>query len=279
MNEDILNLFTSVTAGGVAGGLIIYLSRTWLSERLKNSIAHEYQIKLEGHKAELKAEQELAIEKIKLASEKERAIRSSAQELLLASRQASHDSRIEAVKSLWGSFLELKKNVPSYISIADLLNDKELKQFIDHPPLAKLIDDISIETINNFINSTSGKTEDIRPFIGELLYSYFFTYRAFVGSIMYGFLDGKEKGETTPWYKVERTLNMLNQALGEEVVSNLIKNNSSNFSNIQSEFEKRIIEHSAKIISGEESATFGLEQASLINKKAAELLASSQPNN
>lgn len=279
MSEEIIRLITSITSGGVAGGVIIYLSRSWLSERLKGSISHEYQMKLESHKAELKAEQQVAIEKIKLESEKENAIRSSAQELLSTSRQASHEIRIEAVQCLWKSFLELKSSVPTYIQISDFLKDEEWDQFNNHPPLMEMLDGLSIESIAKTITGSSIKTDELRPFIGELLYSYFFTFRALLGAIMYGFLDGKEKGNIVPWQKIERNINMLVSALGKETVDKIMENKIANFQNLQDEFEKRIIEHSAKIVSGEESATFGLEQASAINSKASELLAASQPNN
>ncbi len=45
--------FLSILSGGAAGALAIWLLRNWISERLKQSIAHEYSQKLESYKAEL----------------------------------------------------------------------------------------------------------------------------------------------------------------------------------------------------------------------------------
>ena len=43
----------SILSGGAAGALLVWLLRGWISERLQQSIRHEYSHKLETHKAEL----------------------------------------------------------------------------------------------------------------------------------------------------------------------------------------------------------------------------------
>lgn len=48
-----MDAFLNVLSGGATGGLIVWLLRGWISERLKHSIQHEYSQKLETHKAEL----------------------------------------------------------------------------------------------------------------------------------------------------------------------------------------------------------------------------------
>ncbi|NLN57980.1 MAG: hypothetical protein GX151_08610 [Gammaproteobacteria bacterium] len=47
--ETILNIIS----GGIGGAILVWLFRNWISERLKQSIQHEYSQKLENHKAEL----------------------------------------------------------------------------------------------------------------------------------------------------------------------------------------------------------------------------------
>lgn len=46
----------SIISGGVGGAILTWLLRNWISERLKQSIQHEYAQKLETHKAELNAD-------------------------------------------------------------------------------------------------------------------------------------------------------------------------------------------------------------------------------
>jgi hypothetical protein len=45
----------SIISGGLGGALLAWLFRDWISERLKQSIQHEYAQKLETHKSELNA--------------------------------------------------------------------------------------------------------------------------------------------------------------------------------------------------------------------------------
>ena len=46
-------IISSILSGGIGGVLLTWLVRNWITERLKESIKHEYAQKLEIHKAEL----------------------------------------------------------------------------------------------------------------------------------------------------------------------------------------------------------------------------------
>jgi hypothetical protein len=48
-----MDAFVSIISGGAAGALLVWLLRGWISERLQQSIRHEYSQKLETHKSEL----------------------------------------------------------------------------------------------------------------------------------------------------------------------------------------------------------------------------------
>ncbi|HUL01032.1 MAG TPA: hypothetical protein VLX29_09270, partial [Nitrospirota bacterium] len=48
-----MDTILSIFFGGAGGALLMWLLRGWISERLKQSIQHEYSQKLETHKADL----------------------------------------------------------------------------------------------------------------------------------------------------------------------------------------------------------------------------------
>ncbi len=50
-----MDTILSIFSGGLTGALLVWLLRGWISERLQQSIRHEYSQKLENHKAELNA--------------------------------------------------------------------------------------------------------------------------------------------------------------------------------------------------------------------------------
>jgi len=58
-------LFQSIVGSALTSGIIIWLSKSWISERLKNAIKHEYDEKLETLKIQLNAQNSIELEKIK----------------------------------------------------------------------------------------------------------------------------------------------------------------------------------------------------------------------
>ena len=65
MKDIIFVIFSSVTVSAMLTAILIWLSKTWISERLKNAIKHEYDAKLEQHKAELQAVNAIQVERLK----------------------------------------------------------------------------------------------------------------------------------------------------------------------------------------------------------------------
>ena len=65
MHEFWTTILTAVGFSSAATLVIGWLLRTWISERLKNAIKHEYDQKLAAYQAELKAESDVEIENLK----------------------------------------------------------------------------------------------------------------------------------------------------------------------------------------------------------------------
>jgi hypothetical protein len=61
----VASVFSSLVTSGALTATLLWLTKTWIGERVKNDIKHQYDQKLETHKAELKAEQDVAIEQLK----------------------------------------------------------------------------------------------------------------------------------------------------------------------------------------------------------------------
>ena len=65
MTEIIIAILSSATVSTALAAGLIWLSKTWVSERIKGAIQTEYQQKLEAHKAQLKAESDITLERLK----------------------------------------------------------------------------------------------------------------------------------------------------------------------------------------------------------------------
>ncbi len=62
MNNEI---YTALLVSILGTGLVNFIFRTWISERIKNAIKNEYDQKLETHKAILKSQSDVEIERLK----------------------------------------------------------------------------------------------------------------------------------------------------------------------------------------------------------------------
>jgi len=95
-----MGILGSIIASVSVNALLIYLLRAWISERIKQSIGHEYAKKLEVLKAELSAHSEIEIEKL----------RSTLREQEIRFYQI-HKDQVEATKLLYSYLVEAKKSL------------------------------------------------------------------------------------------------------------------------------------------------------------------------
>lgn len=58
-------ILTAIVSSTLVTGVIVWLTKSWISERLKNAIRHEYDQKLESHKSQLRYQADSELEKIK----------------------------------------------------------------------------------------------------------------------------------------------------------------------------------------------------------------------
>jgi hypothetical protein len=123
-----LQLIASAGVNAVLSSLIIWITKFWISERLKQSIKHEYDQELEIHKAQLKAESDVEIERLKCQlsiSANEHQIRFAS----LHERQA--DVIAETYSLLKQLFICLKNYTQPFRDEADELRDVDRKKASD----------------------------------------------------------------------------------------------------------------------------------------------------
>jgi hypothetical protein len=60
-----MNVIEVILTSFATSAALVWLTKTWISERLKNAIKHEYDQKLETHKIQLKAQADVSIERLK----------------------------------------------------------------------------------------------------------------------------------------------------------------------------------------------------------------------
>jgi hypothetical protein len=125
MRDFIKTVASSAAVSAALTAVLIWLSREWISTRLKASIQHEYAEKLETLKAQQKAEHEVAILSIKSAMEREASLQSAAHRSFAEGQRAALERKLDAVDKLWGRILHLRGNLPPLVVMIDVMTVDE----------------------------------------------------------------------------------------------------------------------------------------------------------
>lgn len=152
----------SVTTTG-AFAVVLWLFRGVITTRLKNSVAHEFNAKLEALKAELAAKQS-QIE----------ALRSGVLSSITARHNAVFERRLRAVEELWQAVLALAGAKGVAKTIAVIKYENALKMAERDPRAQEFFKQVGSSPVN--FHEVSA--EKLRPFISKLTWAYFHAYQS-----------------------------------------------------------------------------------------------------
>lgn len=113
IQDFILTVITSTATSGIVVGLVMFLVKTWLSERIKQSIKAEYDLKLEAYKGKLSYESNIEIEKLKSSL----AMVASQQNTTFAEL---HNRRVDAIAEIYFGLMRFYAAVEDYIKIFEV---------------------------------------------------------------------------------------------------------------------------------------------------------------
>jgi len=102
-------ILASATVSTLCVSALGWLTRSWISERLKNSIKHEYDQKLETHKAELKAQSEVEIERLK----SNLSIAAKEREVVFSKL---NEKRAEVIAEIYSLLVQAEWDLSSFVS-------------------------------------------------------------------------------------------------------------------------------------------------------------------
>ncbi|MBV1879900.1 MAG: hypothetical protein KUG79_19810 [Pseudomonadales bacterium] len=116
-SDFILEIVTSAAVAATLTGLLLWLTKSWVSERLKNAIRSEFDQKLETHKSQLKAQTETEVERLK-----------SNLSIAAAERQIKfsklHEKRAEVIAETYSLLKEVYVTTQDYVKIFEPAGDK-----------------------------------------------------------------------------------------------------------------------------------------------------------
>lgn len=161
----LLSILASASVSALLSATLIWLSKAWISERLKGAIQHEYAEKLETFKAQLKAQSEVALEQLKTSNAQALALHTSASDTFSSIHGISQERRLQAIQAVWSAIVDIRTEVPAGLQMADAFPEDEYDQlFFKTPQLKGFIDGVNTKALAQMTAlRTSGEVEKWRP--------------------------------------------------------------------------------------------------------------------
>ena len=143
-------------------GAAYFYIKLYLSEKIKNSIKHEYDGKLEGLKSEFS---------------RNNSILSSVLNSQNQGLQNGHNERTLAIKIFWDQYINLRQSLTEIVMFDSILTENEFNNLYTsatggNGSVEKAINNIPYDRLI-VINDSKKEVEKVRPFLNEKLWLLF----------------------------------------------------------------------------------------------------------
>lgn len=250
----------SVASGGATALALIWLVRTWVTERLKASIRNEYALQLEAYKAELLAQQQTALEQLRADNARSEATRSVATASFVSSHLAAHERRLAGIDRLWNSVVRLRSNSAGLVEILDATIEPEYASILEKPGVRDRLSRLSLDALAPLLADVSHDVEQVRPFLSEYVYSLFSAYHTVTGRVEWLAIRDRDKGLMTPWYRDDSIRQILQAVLTSSEMEYFDRLVVGKLSWMRYVMETKMLAEVGTIISGEAASAATLDR-------------------
>ena len=251
----------------VLGGYALLLGVLfwWLGHRtLQSALAKqkgEIEKDVNEHGAVLIAKQESELAKLQASIDVEASVRSMLMSSVSNTRPQILEKRMASIEALWCSMFGFRDSLPGFLTYVDIITEPEFKDWIQRTDFEEEFGDLSMETISKLATATTAEIERVRPFVGEYLWSLFFSYRAFLLRVVILVFFERAKDEPKFW-KLDSGVNqILGAVLPQPEMTRFKAKEIGAIQYAQTLIERKFISHVEKVLSGDASIQEGLDQA------------------
>jgi hypothetical protein len=127
-----ITVISSAAVSAALSGLLLWLTKTWVAERLKNAIKAEYDTKLESYKAQLKGDYDKQLEthKAKLKASSDVELEKLKSSLSIAANQRNmafsqlHTRRVDIIANTYAKLKTLHDCVANYVKAYEAIGER-----------------------------------------------------------------------------------------------------------------------------------------------------------
>lgn len=240
MHQDFIGfVLTSATVSTAALAMAAFLLRGWITERLKNSIKHEYDRDIESYKS--------IISRIHAATAE--------------GQKAAIERRMKAFDRLWKTMLAIRETTSPHNFHFDIRTQAEWQ---DLPSDQKFRTRVGLlnEDISIYLGDV--KIEEERPYLGEIVWAHFFSYRTFNVRLLYLAKESLSRPEVIDWRAAAPTQKLLTATFSSEEISQLDRLMIGKIDFVRRTLEEKVLTAWHKLISGEEFGAEALRHANAL---------------
>lgn len=268
--ELLLTVLSSVAGSSLLVGLTAYFSKTWIAERLKASIKHDYDIRLESLKADLRVESEHHLAQLKSevdrGAERLRAAALSFSEV----QKATITRKIEAIDDLWQAVRNASTHVPGVILLTDYLTDDELENMAKYPKLGELRKQLGALSSTDVAPKFFQDADSARPHVGEFVWALFVSFHGIMTRVIH-VLEGKSADGDRRWHRDASILRMVESGFGQERRIQFEALQGHRLLWLRREFERELFKSFEQLLTGRAFSEAALNQAFDMEQLAAKV--------
>lgn len=255
---EFLKLITGSLASAVTGGILIgvlaWLFRSWITERLKNAIKHEYDRDIESYRAAL----------------------ASAYSATAEGQKAAIEARFKAFDRIWKAVLALRNNVGFITTFLDVLTVDEYTDIKNQKDFITMVGEIDENKLKRM--SPDPQIEEARPYVGEVVWSLFYVYQAInIRIVFLAWSSVHTDEEKIYWYRDEGNLGLLRLALTEEEMIKFESLKIGKIDYFRKAIEGKLLTAWRKLLSGAEFREEALQHAQSIISATSKVTANNAP--
>ena len=265
MVDNLLSVLMSVSV--ISG--IAFFARKVIFEWLVQGIKHKYNKDIELLKADLVRGNNAELERLKSSFVREMSIVSASHKAFGEGLSYSQKFRVDGVAFLWNEIVNLKTYFPHIFMLVDAMLRDEFIGFFDRD--FKVFDsNINKEDVERFSHSNNDIAEKHRIFVGDYLWYVFYVYKALHTRIVFLYMHDRDKGVLTPWYEDKGNVSLLSSIMTKEEMDNFNGLKLGKIDEMRRVIERKFLDTSDKVISGENIGNFAVEAAARMADAALE---------
>ena len=274
MNEFAIYVLSSAAVSSAIAALILFLTKSWIAARLKSSIQHEYDQKLEAYKAQLKAAQEISLVELRSTIEKEAALQQAAHASFQQVQKAAIEKKLTSIDELWSAVVHARENTPAILVFLDVMVVSEYSNILKNPEMKELAAQLGNKRMIEIGNSLGKGVERTRPYIGEYLWALFYAYRAITMRALVLMRMGMSDPKKLNWHEDIGIKQLITSVFTSDQINQFESQEFGKFGYLRNNLEVMMLKAMSKIISGEIFSNDVLQQAEIISMKAQKLVQS-----